>query len=89
MVGLTAGASAPPTLVDDAVATLRRHGPVRVEKRGTVIEDVRFIPPRLTAAGRQAGTASRTQGEAQRGSDERAQPAMAGGWRATQPVASS
>jgi 4-hydroxy-3-methylbut-2-en-1-yl diphosphate reductase len=50
VVGVTAGASAPPALVDDVVAALRRLGSVRVEERGTVVEDVRFTPPPLLRA---------------------------------------
>lgn len=45
-VGLTAGASAPPHLVDEVVATLRALGPVEVEERTVAHEDVRFSLPR-------------------------------------------
>jgi 4-hydroxy-3-methylbut-2-en-1-yl diphosphate reductase len=45
-VGLTAGASAPPHLVDEVVATLRALGPVEVEERTVAREDVRFSLPR-------------------------------------------
>jgi 4-hydroxy-3-methylbut-2-enyl diphosphate reductase len=44
-VGVTAGASAPPALVDDVVAALRRLGPVTVTERVTAVEDVHFTPP--------------------------------------------
>jgi 4-hydroxy-3-methylbut-2-enyl diphosphate reductase len=47
-VGLTAGASAPPELVDGVIDALREHGPVQVEERRTVPESVYFAPPRLT-----------------------------------------
>ncbi|MHA3704338.1 4-hydroxy-3-methylbut-2-enyl diphosphate reductase [Jatrophihabitans sp. YIM 134969] len=45
-VGLTAGASAPPHLVDEVVATLRALGPVEVEERVVAREDIRFSLPR-------------------------------------------
>jgi 4-hydroxy-3-methylbut-2-en-1-yl diphosphate reductase len=45
-VGLTAGASAPPHLVDEVVATLRALGPVEVEERTVAREDIRFSLPR-------------------------------------------
>ena len=46
-VGVTAGASAPPALVDDVVAALRRLGPVTVEERVTTVEDTHFNPPAI------------------------------------------
>jgi 4-hydroxy-3-methylbut-2-en-1-yl diphosphate reductase len=51
VVGLTAGASAPPALVDEVVAALRRWGPVTVEERRVARETVRFQPVRLPAPG--------------------------------------
>ncbi|MFE2044593.1 4-hydroxy-3-methylbut-2-enyl diphosphate reductase [Streptomyces sp. NPDC059477] len=44
-IGLTAGASAPPALVDDVIAALRGLGPVTVDERTTTVETVRFAPP--------------------------------------------
>lgn len=45
-VGLTAGASAPPHLVDEIVAALSGLGPLRVRQPVTVTEDVTFTLPR-------------------------------------------
>ena len=45
-VGLTAGASAPPKLVDDVVDVLRGLGPVAVSERAVATEDVRFTVPK-------------------------------------------
>jgi 4-hydroxy-3-methylbut-2-enyl diphosphate reductase len=45
-VGITAGASAPPHLVDELVSCLRGLGDVHVEERETVTEDVAFTLPR-------------------------------------------
>jgi 4-hydroxy-3-methylbut-2-enyl diphosphate reductase len=45
-IGLTAGASAPPSLVDDVVAVLRGLGPLRVEERRVTDENVQFTLPR-------------------------------------------
>jgi 4-hydroxy-3-methylbut-2-enyl diphosphate reductase len=45
VVGLTAGASAPPELVESVIAALGRLGPITVEERGTVRETVRFTLP--------------------------------------------
>lgn len=45
-VGLTAGASAPPSLVDGVLNALSGLGPIGVEERETAVEDVRFAPPR-------------------------------------------
>ncbi|MFD9065179.1 4-hydroxy-3-methylbut-2-enyl diphosphate reductase [Kitasatospora purpeofusca] len=44
-IGLTAGASAPPSLVEGVVDTLRGLGPVTVLERTTTVETVRFAPP--------------------------------------------
>ncbi|MFE7116862.1 4-hydroxy-3-methylbut-2-enyl diphosphate reductase [Streptomyces sp. NPDC057654] len=44
-VGLTAGASTPPPLVEGVITFLRTLGPVTVAERTTTIEDVRFAPP--------------------------------------------
>jgi 4-hydroxy-3-methylbut-2-enyl diphosphate reductase IspH len=45
VVGLTAGASAPPRLVDAVIATLAELGPVTVVERETTREDIRFTVP--------------------------------------------
>jgi 4-hydroxy-3-methylbut-2-enyl diphosphate reductase len=45
-VGVTAGASAPPSLVDELVGTLRALGPVRLRESVTTEEDIRFTLPR-------------------------------------------
>jgi 4-hydroxy-3-methylbut-2-en-1-yl diphosphate reductase len=45
-IGLTAGASAPPHLVDEVVETLRALGPVEVIEREVTREDVRFSLPK-------------------------------------------
>ncbi len=47
-VGVTAGASAPPPLVDAVVAALRRYGPIVVEEREQMRETIRFLPPNRT-----------------------------------------
>jgi 4-hydroxy-3-methylbut-2-enyl diphosphate reductase len=48
-IGITAGASAPPRLVDDLVASLAGMGTVQVSEHHTVDEDVRFgLPKELT-----------------------------------------
>jgi len=46
-VGVTAGASAPPALVDEVVAALRRLGSVTVEERVTAVENIHFNPPAI------------------------------------------
>ena len=43
---MTAGASAPPHLVDEVVALLAGLGPVTVRESSVVDEDVRFSLPR-------------------------------------------
>jgi 4-hydroxy-3-methylbut-2-en-1-yl diphosphate reductase len=45
-VGITAGASAPPRLVDELVAALSGVGPIQVSEHRTVDEDVRFGLPK-------------------------------------------
>ncbi len=45
-IGITAGASAPPALVDDLVRALSGLGPVTVRETQVVDEDVRFTLPR-------------------------------------------
>ena len=45
-IGVSAGASAPPHLVDDLVATLSGLGPVTVETTTTGTEDIRFTLPK-------------------------------------------
>jgi 4-hydroxy-3-methylbut-2-enyl diphosphate reductase len=44
-IGLTAGASAPESLVDGVIAVLRDLGPVTVESRPVLVEDVHFALP--------------------------------------------
>jgi 4-hydroxy-3-methylbut-2-enyl diphosphate reductase len=48
-VGITAGASAPPNLVDEVVAMLRALGPIDVDERVVAAENVRFTLPRGVA----------------------------------------
>jgi len=45
-IGITAGASAPPSLVDDLVAALGGLGPLTVRSAGSAVEDVRFALPK-------------------------------------------
>jgi 4-hydroxy-3-methylbut-2-enyl diphosphate reductase len=45
-IGLTAGASAPPHLVDEVIGTLRALGPVDVTEREVTREDIRFTLPK-------------------------------------------
>jgi 4-hydroxy-3-methylbut-2-en-1-yl diphosphate reductase len=45
-VGLTAGASAPPHLVDEVIGALRGLGPVHVVEREVTREDIRFTLPK-------------------------------------------
>ncbi len=45
-IGLTAGASAPPHLVDEVIETLRALGPTEVIEREVTREDVRFTLPK-------------------------------------------
>lgn len=48
-IGLTAGASAPPRLVGDMIATLQAMGPVEVTHRVVATEDLTFTLPRGVA----------------------------------------
>jgi 4-hydroxy-3-methylbut-2-enyl diphosphate reductase len=48
-VGITAGASAPPHLVDEVIGTLRALGPVDVDERVVAREDITFTLPRGVA----------------------------------------
>jgi 4-hydroxy-3-methylbut-2-enyl diphosphate reductase len=48
-VGITAGASAPPHLVDEVIATLRALGPVDVDERVIAHEDLTFTLPKGVA----------------------------------------
>jgi 4-hydroxy-3-methylbut-2-en-1-yl diphosphate reductase len=48
-IGITAGASAPPHLVDEVVGTLRALGPVEVVERTVAREDVVFTLPKGVA----------------------------------------
>ncbi|WP_433717205.1 4-hydroxy-3-methylbut-2-enyl diphosphate reductase (plasmid) [Nocardia sp. CA-084685] len=52
-IGVTAGASTPPELVDQVVDVLRARGPVQVLERETTTETMRFAPPRQLPAQRQ------------------------------------
>jgi 4-hydroxy-3-methylbut-2-enyl diphosphate reductase len=45
-IGLTAGASAPPYLVDEVIGTLRALGPVEVSERVVTTEDIKFTLPK-------------------------------------------
>lgn len=45
-VGITAGASAPPHLVDEVLGTLRGFGAVEVSERVHTIEDIKFTLPK-------------------------------------------
>jgi 4-hydroxy-3-methylbut-2-en-1-yl diphosphate reductase len=48
-VGITAGASAPPHLVDEVIGTLRALGPVETEERVVTREDIKFTLPKEVA----------------------------------------
>jgi 4-hydroxy-3-methylbut-2-en-1-yl diphosphate reductase len=48
-IGITAGASAPPHLVDEVIGTLRALGPVEVAERAVAHEDIRFTLPKGVA----------------------------------------
>jgi 4-hydroxy-3-methylbut-2-enyl diphosphate reductase len=48
-IGITAGASAPPHLVDEVIATLRAFGPVDVVERVHTVEDITFTLPKGVA----------------------------------------
>jgi 4-hydroxy-3-methylbut-2-enyl diphosphate reductase len=48
-IGITAGASAPPHLVDEVIATLRALGPVDVTEHAVTHEDVTFTLPKGVA----------------------------------------
>jgi 4-hydroxy-3-methylbut-2-enyl diphosphate reductase len=48
-VGITAGASAPPHLVDEVIGTLRALGPVETEERVVTHEDIKFTLPKEVA----------------------------------------
>jgi 4-hydroxy-3-methylbut-2-en-1-yl diphosphate reductase len=48
-IGITAGASAPPHLVDEVIGTLRGLGPVEVTERVVAQEDIRFTLPKGVA----------------------------------------
>ena len=48
-IGITAGASAPPHLVDEVIETLRALGPVDVVQRAVAAEDVTFSLPKGVA----------------------------------------
>jgi 4-hydroxy-3-methylbut-2-en-1-yl diphosphate reductase len=46
-VAVTAGASAPPVLVDEVVATIAEQGPIEVVERSVAEEHLQFLLPRL------------------------------------------
>ncbi|MFD7663761.1 4-hydroxy-3-methylbut-2-enyl diphosphate reductase [Streptomyces sp. NPDC059788] len=48
VIALTAGASAPGSLVDEVIAELRSLGPVTVVEHVVTVEDVHFTPPAAT-----------------------------------------
>ena len=48
-VGITAGASAPPHLVDEVIGTLRALGPIDVIEREVTRETIRFTLPKEVA----------------------------------------
>jgi 4-hydroxy-3-methylbut-2-enyl diphosphate reductase len=50
-VGLTAGASAPPVLVDEVISALRGLGAVTVQVREVTAETLHFVPPRVAGRG--------------------------------------
>jgi 4-hydroxy-3-methylbut-2-enyl diphosphate reductase len=45
-VGITAGASAPPHLVDEVIGTLQALGPVEVTERVHTVEQIEFTLPK-------------------------------------------
>ncbi|GAA3287604.1 4-hydroxy-3-methylbut-2-enyl diphosphate reductase [Dactylosporangium vinaceum] len=50
VVGLSAGASAPPRLVDEVIEVLRARGPVTVQERAVAAEHLQFaLPPAVRA----------------------------------------
>ncbi len=49
-IGLTAGASAPPAVVDDIIAALSGLGPVEVTERVITTENIRFSLPKEVRA---------------------------------------
>jgi len=48
-IGITAGASAPPHLVDEVIGMLRALGPVEVDERVVIREDIKFTLPKEVA----------------------------------------
>ncbi|WP_199044469.1 4-hydroxy-3-methylbut-2-enyl diphosphate reductase [Glycomyces salinus] len=50
-IGVTAGASAPPELVDEVVAHLAEHGPITVEERRIAEEHLEFLLPQRLRGG--------------------------------------
>lgn len=62
-VGVTAGASAPPHLVDELLATLRALGPVEVQERAVTHEDVTFTLPRSVEPRPGASTLDESKGD--------------------------
>ena len=48
-IGITAGASAPPHLVDEVIGMLRALGPVEVDERVVTHEDIKFSLPKEVA----------------------------------------
>ena len=49
-IGLTAGASAPPAVVDDIIAALSGLGPVEVAERVITTENIKFSLPKEVRA---------------------------------------
>jgi 4-hydroxy-3-methylbut-2-enyl diphosphate reductase len=49
-IGLTAGASAPPAVVDDIITALSGLGPVEVSERVITTENIRFSLPKEVRA---------------------------------------
>jgi 4-hydroxy-3-methylbut-2-en-1-yl diphosphate reductase len=62
VVAVTAGASAPPRLVDEVVDRLRRFGPVEAEERPVTAENVRFALPRQVRPARGVRSAGEVRG---------------------------
>jgi 4-hydroxy-3-methylbut-2-enyl diphosphate reductase len=50
-VGITAGASAPPALVEDLTAAIAAFGPIHIQERPVTIETVHFAPTRRAGHG--------------------------------------
>jgi 4-hydroxy-3-methylbut-2-en-1-yl diphosphate reductase len=55
-VGITAGASAPPALVEDLAAAIAAFGPVRIEERTVTVETLHFAPTHRSTHGATAAS---------------------------------